>query len=449
MHVGAGPLDDCDAEIEKGLVGFLTVLSQSDIPTELVVNGDFLDFAQASPWRGTDLESETSSGIPLAFTESQSLEKFNSIVTAHLPVFVALREFLRAKNNHKLVILPGNHDVDFFWDRVRQRFGEIVSSGSDSKRLTFHLQQVYRPPNFPGVWIEHGHQYDKSNRFYLADKPCWSEAGKPILRDRYGIDRLLECVGTRFLIRFLNRLDKDYPFVDNVKPFSKFVRMFLASSILPRFGPFKALVAYWGLLRFVGLSVAKSPADLMGVQDDDFTLRLRSLSQNQMQRLDAALNENQFATHGMPLDFYLKDNSRAETILDFLSMHPELLDGLDDDDSSYMSTADERYMTLARGFFVNETLELKKAATKILSRDDVSAVIMGHTHEPVSASSELAYVNIGCWTRYFQLALEDPVVTSWSLLKKSAYEYFPYEFGYAQAIMDGPNIRLTREIHKP
>ena len=89
----------------------------------------------------------------------------------------------------------------------------------------------------------------------------WSEARPPIFVDVKGIPRLLECVGTRFLIRFLNHLDRDYPFVDNVKPFSKFVRMFLASTVHRGFGPLPAMVAYWGILKFIGkTAIGAAPA---------------------------------------------------------------------------------------------------------------------------------------------------------------------------------------------
>ena len=41
---------------------------------------------------------------------------------AHGQVFKSLGEFLDAKPENRLVILPGNHDADFFWEDVRARF---------------------------------------------------------------------------------------------------------------------------------------------------------------------------------------------------------------------------------------------------------------------------------------------------------------------------------------
>ena len=65
LHISAGPLDDCDAELERGLVCFISELSSRGEPVELVINGDFIDFAQAPPYEGIELESETDTGVPL------------------------------------------------------------------------------------------------------------------------------------------------------------------------------------------------------------------------------------------------------------------------------------------------------------------------------------------------------------------------------------------------
>ena len=70
-----------------------------------------------------------------------------------------------------------------------------------------------------------------------------------------------------FLQKFLNGIDEKYPFVDNVKPFSKFVKMFLVSEAKRDFGPMKALTVYWALVSFIGNRLAKAPKDLLGVEE--------------------------------------------------------------------------------------------------------------------------------------------------------------------------------------
>src|SRR6185503_9955270 len=87
IHIGAGPLDDCDAELEDGLVSFFDKLGAEREPVELVINGDFLDFAQAPPASGRELHASSPDGTPLCFTEAQSLVKLEAIHSSHEPVF--------------------------------------------------------------------------------------------------------------------------------------------------------------------------------------------------------------------------------------------------------------------------------------------------------------------------------------------------------------------------
>ena len=455
LHVGSGPLDDCDAVLESALVEFLAAVSDDATPTTLVINGDFLDFAQAEPWKSKDLESTTADGrIPLCFTEEQSLEKFRGIVRAHRPIFEALGRLTTVKSRHRVVVLPGNHDADLFWDRVREEFAATLGKGDGgtAPRLTFHLDPMLCPAEFAGVWIEHGHQYDACNRFVVDDVPHWSEQKRPIYKDKAGVPRLLECVGTRFMINFLNGLDRDYPFVDNVKPFSKFIRMFLVSAAKPGFGPLRAVVAYWGFLRFFAVTLGKSPRDLMSDDKDEqaalpvkLAERLGDLSRSQRESVVSALMSAGFDFKGMPLDFYIGDTSRAVVLLDFLVGHPEIVDQVHGSDAGLLSAGDAGYMTLGLSYLQDETAALKSAAKKILSGGASTTVIMGHTHEPVDPLPTLNYVNIGSWTRYFRQKIGDKTPRSWQLLKTQAS--FPYELAYA-AVDSGAKGHVTRRIFR-
>jgi UDP-2,3-diacylglucosamine pyrophosphatase LpxH len=451
VHVGSGPLDDFDEELEQGFVDFLGQLAADTTPTLLVINGDFLDFAQAEPWQSHDLESHTDDGVPLCFTEEQSVAKLQSIVRAHEAAFAALGRLMHNPYGHRVVILPGNHDADFFWPRVRAEFELAVGHGSqDNQRLRFHLEQAYCPGDFPGVWIEHGHQHDACNRFSLGGTLLWSEKTPPIRQDHAGVPRLLECVGTRFLIGFLNALDAEYPFVDNVKPFSKFVRMFLASTVHRDFGPIKASIAYWGFVRFFATSLRTSPRILLDADRGlSATLRqlkdrLTAMRRSSKDRLVHALTRSDFSFKGMPFDFYVADEGRLTTLLDFLCTKSALLNAFEDEPPGLLSAAAAGYLTLGGGYLADETAALKTAARDLIRRACATTVVMGHTHEPVLPDADLNYVNVGCWTRYLRGAAEQRKQWSWRLLKSDMYENFPFELAYAEVPQKDPTAVARR-----
>jgi hypothetical protein len=267
LHIGAGPLDDCDAGCEDALVAFFDTLAgrAAHGPLELILNGDTFDFVQAEPWRGADLEAAAPDGVQLCFTEELSDQKARSIIGAHSRFFDALGR-LRATPQVRLTILPGNHDSDLFWPSVR---GVIDERLGPRGATHWHLERQYLPPAAPWVLIEHGHQYDEVNAFFYpqADPRVefWSAYRPPILTARDGRQRLLACVGTRFLLRFLNELDYRYPFVDNIKPFGRFLSIFASSANQLRGGTGRAALSALAFARFVSVEAVVARDNLMSL----------------------------------------------------------------------------------------------------------------------------------------------------------------------------------------
>jgi UDP-2,3-diacylglucosamine pyrophosphatase LpxH len=466
LHVGAKPLDDFDEEIETHLINFLGEQASRQRTVELVINGDFLDFAQAPPWSGSELESVSPLGIPLCFTQKQSLAKLEAIVEEHIGVFTALGEFLSSKSENTLVINPGNHDVDFFWPKVREVFVDKVCG--DNQRIKgqihFNLEQVYSPDHFPNIWIEHGNQYDPANWFYIDeydsfDGACtgknlhWSTQNPPILEDKHkpSEKRLYECLGTRFLIKYLNKLDADYPFVDNIKPFSRFLSVFGASAFASGYGPIKATLAVWGIIQYLSVTALIDPSGFLEkkiIEGDPAASLMSNVLKGMSADQRKAFNEK-LRSHGFeldrPLTMYLEDKQLSERLLTFLSDNLDLLDSLPNIEVSYLDSSDSSemsgYLTLARGYKVDETKELIRAASKILGENKASAVIMGHTHESIYDFTKLRYVNTGSWTRYYHADKKE--LKSWDILKKDSYKLFPYQLNYAEIIPeDQEPVRL-------
>lgn len=439
LHIGAGKTDDCDLELEQKLIEFIDYLSSKNEKVELIINGDFLDFVQSPPLRDRDLRSESIEGIPLCFTEKQSLEKLESIQEAHRPVFDALRGYLTVNGGNRLVILPGNHDADFFWPGVREKFIDIVGrSSAVCNNLFFHFEYAYYPHGQPKVRIEHGHMYDPCNWFKVGDIQRWSTNSPPIFKDYLGQNRLLECVGTRFLNKFINKLDEDYPFVDNVKPFSKFLELFGMSALRPDFGPFKAAVAIWSMIKFISGSVVHHPADFLKL-DNTANLKVRhplqlfvnEMSDSQRFLLTKILKQNGFAMF-CPLSMYIENKENAEKCIEFLADYIDYLNDFHEKDPALLSlSGSSETLSLGKGFVTDETVLLENAAKSHIESENLDFIIMGHTHVPVNRPRKFNYINTGSWTRYYRFK-EGECPHPWSILKEDSYNNFPYELNYAE-----------------
>src|SRR6266545_159921 len=449
LHMGAGPLDDFDADIELQFVAFLNDLSKKSRPVELVINGDFLEFVQSEPWKPKELRASSANDQPLCFTEQQSLAKLDSILRYHPNVFTALGRFLAGNSDHQICILPGNHDPDLFWQGVRVRLQAAIETAAKipvGDRLKFHLDEVYRPASAPSVWIEHGHQHDRCNDFYIGDEPFWSTLRPPILPDRSGKLRLIECVGTRFLNKYLNQLDEAYPFVDNVKPFSKFLKSFGMSALAPGYGPVTAAVAVWGILKYVASTIKKSPHDLLGIEQGipPSAGAVVAAAWERLPEPEGKLFVEKLRSKGVainaPLPMLLASDRFAETILDILAENLDLAGSLPEPDPALLGIGGEgATLALAGGYVADESAELIKAARRAIQHSGAGPVIMGHTHESQDHPHGLNYVNTGSWTRYLR-AQAGEQRSSWALLKRGAASHFPFNLLYAQIDTQQPDV---------
>ncbi|MCP4107299.1 MAG: hypothetical protein GY749_17445 [Desulfobacteraceae bacterium] len=437
LHIGAGVLDDFDDDLESCFCDFLVKLSSENTSVELVINGDFLDFVQANPWQKRELRSFTRDNIPLCYTEEQSVEKLTEIHKSHENVFRAIGDFLRARKQNQLTILPGNHDADFFWKRVRDIFSEKISAAD---QIRFFLEQQYFSPDSPNVCIEHGHQYDPINSFRVGGKACWSEKFPPIFKDVTEKERLYECIGTRFLNKFLNELDLMYPFVDNVKPFGRFLSIFGTSALVPGYGPLKAAVAVRAMLEDLITTFSHTPRDILerkstkGIDPRPVLKNaVAELTDSERKSFIDRLREKKYPIE-IPLSMIANDLEKTEDLLEFLAENFDIIPDIGEPDSSYLSTAGEQGMLeLSRGFFIDETKELTKAAEQLLKKHNTGTVVMGHTHEAVNITQPVNYINTGCWTKFYHFEKHEKT-RPWSFLKTFSYKRFPYQLNYIEIV---------------
>jgi hypothetical protein len=140
----------------------------------LIIAGDLVDFMGMSiaPVEGATLDTpltaeEQSHGLGSA--RDHAMHKMRAVAARHDLVFRKLADFVAA--GHSLVLVRGNHDVDFYWETARSAFVQalIERAGADFKseagrtelaaRVEFRHWFYY----VEGLlYVEHGHQYDET-----------------------------------------------------------------------------------------------------------------------------------------------------------------------------------------------------------------------------------------------------------------------------------------------
>jgi len=143
-----------------------------DRPWCMVIAGDLVDFVgmNVAAAADADVVTELSSeevAHGLGSARDHAVLKMNAVARRHRLVFERLAAFVAAGNS--LVLIRGNHDMDFHWtaareafvDAIRQAAPEEVVRELDGDVLT---ERVRFYPWFYYVegllYVEHGHQFD-------------------------------------------------------------------------------------------------------------------------------------------------------------------------------------------------------------------------------------------------------------------------------------------------
>jgi UDP-2,3-diacylglucosamine pyrophosphatase LpxH len=178
--------------------------------TTLIINGDFIDFIQILPEFGRH-----SAGDRFGVTEDRSQLKLQRAIKGHPAVFRSLREFLEKGN--QVLVMPGNHDIDFHWPRVFEDFR--IELGNVSEPMLQFVQEGAIEEQ--RVYIEHGNQYSYDNQFEF-----WKE---PIRDAPDGRRRIERPWGTLFLDLIYNDIKDLYPFSNKVYPHAQLALIALRS----------------------------------------------------------------------------------------------------------------------------------------------------------------------------------------------------------------------------
>ncbi|NUP09016.1 MAG: hypothetical protein HOW73_23445 [Polyangiaceae bacterium] len=130
-------------------------------PWRIVFAGDLVDFVGMAVTPITcELQTEPTEEereYGLGSATDHTIAKLRCVAEHHRDVFLAMARFVAAGNT--MVIVRGNHDVEFHWEAVQATFREILLEfGAQApERIEFSDWFYYEEGV---VYIEHGHQYD-------------------------------------------------------------------------------------------------------------------------------------------------------------------------------------------------------------------------------------------------------------------------------------------------
>jgi UDP-2,3-diacylglucosamine pyrophosphatase LpxH len=142
-------------------------------PWTLVIAGDLIDFVGMSIAPALDLALETPMNVEehthgLGSAQDHASQKMRAVAERHDLVFRELALFVA--DGHSLVLVRGNHDVDFYWQTARDAFVKALVERApglrdESARAAFEARVEFRHWFYyvEGLlYVEHGHQYDET-----------------------------------------------------------------------------------------------------------------------------------------------------------------------------------------------------------------------------------------------------------------------------------------------
>jgi UDP-2,3-diacylglucosamine pyrophosphatase LpxH len=166
----------------------------------LVINGDLVDFLAEPDAR--------------YFDPAGALGKLDRIIhdPSFVPVWDALRSFLKPDNRH-LIITLGNHDLElaFGWvqDHLRSELTRDCPTARDRVQLVFQKWGYNCRVGNASVRCAHGNEVDSWN---VTDYAALERVTSGASRD------WTPNAGTQLVIDVMNGIKRDYPFVDLLKP---------------------------------------------------------------------------------------------------------------------------------------------------------------------------------------------------------------------------------------
>ncbi|MFA5098541.1 MAG: metallophosphoesterase [Candidatus Margulisiibacteriota bacterium] len=237
-----------DQSFQRFLNFYIAKGSREKRRIDLIIAGDFVDLLQVTDkvenekgialkkLDGEDI-TQTELDYGLGTSPRKSCWKLKKVIKGHTVFFQELVKFLLADN--RVIILPGNHDIEFALPEVQkclreellgflpeEEAGGPAWEAEPERRLDKEEAQILMSRNLcfhpwfyyePGLlYVEHGHQYDCLNSFdYFLHPLTPAEATEKFIYLPVG----------SFFVRYLfNKLENIFPFADNMKPVTNFIK---------------------------------------------------------------------------------------------------------------------------------------------------------------------------------------------------------------------------------
>lgn len=215
LHLGTGirrghlnPLEDFfhDDRLAE-LLRHYNELAGPEGAVELICNGDIFDM----------LKVKIGGRWPIEVTDEIATAKLQQCLDGHPKVVHALEEFMR-KTTNRITYLPGNHDLDMWFEGPQNLLRRYIAPGDAGERVRFVTSSdTYALPE--GIQIRHGHQFERIHRV---------DYSQMTRKRRDGTEVLIFPWGTLWLLEVMNPLKESRSHIDRIQPLSRFLWTSLA-----------------------------------------------------------------------------------------------------------------------------------------------------------------------------------------------------------------------------
>jgi UDP-2,3-diacylglucosamine pyrophosphatase LpxH len=211
LHLGGEPepanrgFRICTHEAElAGFIGSITGLQYPAI--ELVLNGDVVDFLAER------IDDNPPHWTAFHYPEQAAVDCLDRVVNRSAGVFNALKKFLA--KGYRLVILPGNHDIELNLPAVRRRLREHVGAARGADYEFIAHGEAYRVGD---VLVEHGNRVDDMNfvDYHVLRHLCGLVSRGLAVREEFLFE---PPAGSKLVAEVINDIKKKYSFIDLLKP---------------------------------------------------------------------------------------------------------------------------------------------------------------------------------------------------------------------------------------